>query len=128
MNQAKEKTMEKVAADMKLDQFTSTDRVFRTTYKIGKSARPYSDLPIDVDLQVLNGVDMARTLHSDKSCASICCHIAEQIWTIVVDNILESGSKLSILVDESITISKTSVLIIYLRASLVNADEPIKIF
>lgn len=33
-------------------------RVFRTAYKIGKHGRPFTDMPVDVRLQELNGVNM----------------------------------------------------------------------
>ena len=67
--------------------FLSTDRVFRTVYKIVKSARPFTDLPTDIDLQVLNGLDMGRTLHSDHSCATISQHIANEMRKRVVGKV-----------------------------------------
>ncbi|XP_027145225.1 E3 SUMO-protein ligase KIAA1586-like [Larimichthys crocea] len=123
MEKAKEKRMETLTSDMQRDHFLSTDRVFRTVYKIVKSGRPFTDLPIDIDLQVLNGLDMGRTLHSDHSCATISQHIANQMRERVVGKVLQSGTKFSILIDESTTESKKSVLIIYVRASLGMSEE-----
>lgn len=110
---AKERTMETLIAEMMRDQFLTTDRVFRTVYKFSKSGRPYTDLETDIDIQVLNGLDMGRTLHSEKSSANISQHIAAEMRKQVIASILESNSKISILVDESTTISKKSVLIMY---------------
>ena len=74
--------------------------------KIVKSARPFTDLPTDIDLQVLNGLDMGRTLHLDHSCAEISQHIASEMRKKVVGKVLQSGTKSSVLIDESTTDSK----------------------
>ena len=71
VERAKEKTVETLTAEMMRDQFLTTDWVFRTVYKIAKSRQPYTDLETDTGIQVLNGLDMGRTLHSEKSCANI---------------------------------------------------------
>ncbi len=104
---------------MMREHFLTTDRAFRTVYKIVKSGRPFTDLPTDIDLQVLNGIDMGRTLHADKSCAKISQHIACEMRKTVVARVLES---------ESTTISKKFVLIIYIRASLDGNEEPLTFF
>ncbi len=64
---------------------------------------------------------MGRTLHSDKSCAKICQHSLrnEKEWW---QGSLRVKLKLLILIDESTTISKKSVLIIYITASLDGND------
>lgn len=71
-----------------------------------KSARPFTDLPTDIDLQVMNGLDMGRTLHSHNSCAEISQHIASEIRKKVVGKVVQSRTKCSVLIDESITASK----------------------
>ncbi|XP_034004054.1 E3 SUMO-protein ligase KIAA1586-like [Trematomus bernacchii] len=128
METAKEKRMETLTSDMQRDHFLTTDRVFRTVYKIVKSARPFTDLPTDIDLQVMNGLDMGRTLHSDYSCATISRHIGSEMRKRVVGKVLQSGTKCSVLIDESTTDSKKSVLIIYIRASLGMSEEPLTFF
>ena len=75
MEKTKENKLETLTSDMQRDHFLTTDRVFRTVYKIVKSGGPFTDLPTDINLQVLNGLDR-RTLHSDHSCATISQHIA----------------------------------------------------
>ena len=128
MEKAKEKTLETLTSEMQRDHFLTTDRVFRTVYKIVKSGRPFTDLPSDIDLQVLNGLDMGRTLHSDHSCATISQHIANEMRKRVVGKVLQSGAKLSVMIDEATTDSKKSVLIIYIRASLGMSEEPLTFF
>jgi hypothetical protein len=46
----------------------TTIRVFRTVYKVAKQNRPFTDLPLDIELQELNGLNMGRVLHSNFSC------------------------------------------------------------
>lgn len=61
-------------------------RVFRTAYKIGKHGRPFTDMPIDVRLQELNGVNMGRVLHSNDTCAEIIDHISTEMKKKVADD------------------------------------------
>src|SRR6218665_1043740 len=44
-------------------------RVFRSVFNIVKSQRPFTDLPQQIDLQVLNEICMGLILLSDKTCA-----------------------------------------------------------
>ena len=44
---AAEKTVETLTAEVMRDQFLTTDRVFRTVYKIAKSGKPYTVLETD---------------------------------------------------------------------------------
>lgn len=46
----------------------------------------------------------------------------------MVARVLESGTKFSILIDESTTISNTSVLIIYIKPNLDENEEPLRLF
>lgn len=60
-------------------QFSTTEKIFRTVYKIVKHQRPFVDLPVDVDLQILNGISMGNILHSDKTCSEIAIHISSEM-------------------------------------------------
>ncbi len=87
LQKAQDKTLEMLTTEMMRDHFLTTNRVFCTVYKTVKSGRPFTDLPTDIDLQVLNGIDMGRTLHSDKPCVKIRPHIAcEMRKTVVAKN------------------------------------------
>lgn len=76
---AAKKTMEAMIAE-RTDQFLTTDRVFRSVYTIVKytQCRPYTDLETEIDREVLNGLDMGRTVHSENSCANVSQHIASR--------------------------------------------------
>lgn len=45
----------------------------------------------------------------------------------IVKNIIESGSKLAVLIDESTTLSSATSMIVYIKTSISN-EEPIFIF
>uniref|UniRef100_A0A3P9DT09 HAT C-terminal dimerisation domain-containing protein n=1 Tax=Maylandia zebra TaxID=106582 RepID=A0A3P9DT09_9CICH len=120
---ATQNTMQKHIEDMRKADYASTCNVFRTAYKIGKHGRPFTDMPIDVQLQVLNGVKMGRVLHSNNSCANILDHIAAEMKKKVVNDIVMNERKLCVLIDESTTISGKSVLVVCLR-SAISSENP----
>uniref|UniRef100_A0A3P9BKF5 HAT C-terminal dimerisation domain-containing protein n=1 Tax=Maylandia zebra TaxID=106582 RepID=A0A3P9BKF5_9CICH len=124
---ATQNTMQKHTEDMRKADYASTCNVFRTAYKIGKHGRPFTDMPIDVQLQVLNGVKMGRVLHSNNSCANILDHIAAEMKKKVVNDIVMNERKLCVLIDESTTISGKSVLVVCLR-SAISSENPDTIF
>ena len=93
-------------------QFETTKKIFCTAYFIAKNQRPYVDMPKLVDLQVLNGISMGKVLQTDKSCASIIDHIANEMRIKICNDIIENNRKLCIIVDESTTLSKKTMLII----------------
>ncbi len=105
------------------NRFTTTNNLFRVAYKIGKMGRPFMDLPVECDVQKLNGVDIGTTLQSDKSCQAVVEHIGIEMRSKVCNLILNGNStKLSIIIDESTSISKASVLIIYIKVCLPNGE------
>jgi len=104
-------------------QFETTEKIFRTAYFIAKNQRPYVDMPKLVDLQVLNGISMGRVLQSDKSCATIIDHIANEMRIKMCKDIIENNRKLCIIVDESTTLSKKTMLVICLRCAIGDAFE-----
>uniref|UniRef100_A0A3P9DGL4 HAT C-terminal dimerisation domain-containing protein n=1 Tax=Maylandia zebra TaxID=106582 RepID=A0A3P9DGL4_9CICH len=124
---ATQNTMQKHIEDMRKADYASTCNVFRTAYKIGKHGRPFTDMPIDVQLQVLNGVKMGRVLHSNNACANILDHIAAEMKKKVVNDIVMNERKLCVLIDESTTISGKSVLVVCLR-SAISSENPDTIF
>lgn len=66
----------------------------------------------------MNGVLFGQTLHSKYSSTSIIDHIATKMRNKIVQNIIETNSKISILIDESTTNSSSSGMIIHLKASI----------
>ena len=77
--QTAKKQIDTKIENMHQTHFLTTETVFRTVYNIAKSQRPFTDLPQQIDLQVLNGISMGRILHSDKTCADIAIHIASEM-------------------------------------------------
>lgn len=54
---------------MMREHFLTTDS-FPPSGKNVKSVRPFIDLPTDIDLQVLNGIDMGRSLLKERFVSS----------------------------------------------------------
>ncbi|XP_069486321.1 E3 SUMO-protein ligase KIAA1586-like [Ambystoma mexicanum] len=121
-------TIHQLNSQMQVKLYEETCRVFRSAYKIGKHERPFTDLPLDVDVQRMNGLDLGRVLHSDHSCAEIIEHIASTMRAKLVHHILQNESKLSVLIDESTTFSKLTTLIICIRACIEKEDPPLTFF
>lgn len=96
----------------------TTARCFRTAYKTVKCARPLADYPNDILLQELNGCDMGRILHSNVIGKDIISHISSQMRKKVVKACLNSGNPISVLLDESTSLSKKSCLIVYVRCAV----------
>ena len=95
---------------------------------MAKKNRPFTDHPKIIDLQVANGLDMGRVLHSNVIATDIIDYIATEMRIKLVNYIKEVKPKISVLIDESTTVSNLSTLIIYLRGLFDNAEEPITIF
>lgn len=109
---------------MNSKMFDTTKRVFRTSYFIAKKDRPLNDHQELIDLQIQNGIDMGIGLHSRFSATTIIDHIANEMRSMVCTAIRESKGKLSILIDESTTVSDISTLIVYLKAQLEISGKP----
>jgi hypothetical protein len=68
-------------------------------------SRPFDDHSKLVELQKCNGVHLGSILHSRYSCTSIVSHIACKMKEVVIKKIIDSESKISVLIDESTTVS-----------------------
>ncbi|XP_055497234.1 E3 SUMO-protein ligase KIAA1586-like [Leucoraja erinacea] len=95
-----------------------TNAVFRTAYYLAKMNRPFSDHDDLIELQEKNGVTMGTSLHSRFSSTTIVEHIAKKMQTKIVDSIVSSSSKLSVLIDEATSLSHKSATIVNVKASL----------
>jgi hypothetical protein len=96
----------------------SNECVFLTAYYIAKYNRPFDDHSKLVELQKCNGVHLGSILHSRYSCTSIVSQIACKMREIVVKIIYDSEFKISVLMDESTTISSKSCMTIFIKASI----------
>ena len=70
--QANKEIIENSIAFLKKSHLSATENLFQIAYKIAKTVVPITDLPADCDIHILNGVDIGRTLQSDKSCHKVC--------------------------------------------------------
>ncbi|XP_022176912.1 E3 SUMO-protein ligase KIAA1586-like [Myzus persicae] len=130
LNISREKTHSKLSTSFETStskHYQSTIKIFRTVYFIAKNNRPFDDHSDLVELQQMNGVLLGQTLHSRYSSTSIIDHIATKMRNKIIQNIIETNSKISILIDESTTNSSSSGMIIYLKASI-SYDSPVFIF
>ncbi|XP_030053657.1 E3 SUMO-protein ligase KIAA1586 [Microcaecilia unicolor] len=116
-------------ADGKLHQAEEEEaicRIFRTAYMIGKTDCAFARMPILVDLQRTNGINMGRMLQSEQSCADICDFIGAEMKKRVVKYIIEKDIQFGVVVDESANISHQMVLLVCLRAAFF--ETPTTIF
>src|SRR6218665_1895938 len=63
---------------------------------------------------------MGRILHSDKTCADIAIHIASEMKKAICREIISSKKKISVLIDESTTLSKKTTLVVAIRTFFAN--------
>lgn len=108
---------------VKTEEVRKTEIVFRTAYFLAKKNRPFTDHPALIDLQTLNGLDCGIILHSRYSATEINDCIATEMKRKIIDNLVLSESKLSVIIDESTTLSNKSVLIIYLKTCVAQNNE-----
>lgn len=109
-------------------QLDSTKAVFRSAYFIAQNDRPYSDHFGLVELQKLNGVDVGIGLHSRYSAVEIIDHISKEMKTRILNQVKDISGKISIIIDESTSISSKSVLIVYLKCEISKDKPPCTLF
>uniref|UniRef100_A0A3P8SJE1 Uncharacterized protein n=1 Tax=Amphiprion percula TaxID=161767 RepID=A0A3P8SJE1_AMPPE len=105
--------------------FETTARVFRTAYYVAKSNKPFTDFESLTDLQEANSMNLGRVLHSKTVCVDIVDHVASQMKNEILKKFIKNKSKITILADESTTVGNKSTLIVFLKASVDGAMEPI---
>ena len=122
----KKKNLEKTVEDMDIQVSKCNVHVFRTAYYVAKNNRPFSDIESVIELQKINGVNMGVILHSRNTAVNIINLISDIMRRRIVDHIINGGKKIAILIDESTTISKKTVLVVYLHVCI--RDEPEFVF
>jgi hypothetical protein len=95
-----------------------------------KKNQSFNHFEDEINLQELNGVDMGRILRSTNDSINIVNHIGDGMRNMWLKKIVDSKSKISLISDESTTLSKKSTLIMFARAFLqeFNLTEPINLF
>ena len=93
----------------------STCNVFICAYNLAKLNRPYSDMIHSVTMASRCGADMGLCLHSRMSATDIISVISNEMKKSLCKNIIDRSQKVSIMVDESTSVSNKSVLALYVR-------------
>ena len=109
-NTAKDDTLVKVIDRLNESEIDLTSKIFRTAYFVAKKCRPFSDHLELLELQELNGAEISHGLRSRFSAANICYHIAVEMKQKLCTEMLEGNGKISVLIDESTTLSKKYLL------------------
>lgn len=104
----------------------TTEVCFNTAYKMAKCGRPFVDYRDDCILQAKNGLDTGRILHSNAAARNIMIHISVEMRKELISSVLKSNHKISVMLDESTTLSTKAALIIYIR-TIIN-ESPITFF
>jgi hypothetical protein len=128
LNEAKKDTMKKAVASMHQEQQIVTERIFRTAYKQAKLNRPFFEFETEIDVQIMNGLDMGRILHSNVACSNIVHHISDEIKSDLINGLIKSDSKFSLLLDEATSVSNKNALVVYIRTVLKGMQNPMTVF
>jgi len=126
----KEKESEKIVKNFEAKLHknnVSTEYIFRTAYYIAKYNRPFDDHFKLIELQKANGISLGSILHSRYSATTIIDHISTKMREQLVKNIIDCSAKLSVLIDESTTLSSKTSMVVYIKSAISN-DDPIFMF
>lgn len=127
-SEAANKTLEKVLLNTLSRNKDVTAKVFRTAYKVAKKNQSFNNFEDEINLQELNGLDMGCILHSTNACINIVNHIADEMRKTLISNILNSKNKISLIIDESTTMSNKTTLIVIVRVVLPELSAPVNLF
>lgn len=107
-----------------------TAKIFRTAYKVAKENQSFHNFESEIDLQELNGIEMGRILHSTNACINVVNHISCEMRKKLAKEIVRSDNKISLIIDESTTLSQKSTLIVYIRVCLADSgmNSPVNVF
>lgn len=117
----KKKLIESISDSVNLAHCESTNGVFRTAYCIAQNVIPFSDHfgPSLLDLQKLNSVNIGVSLHSQISAINLIEHVLRVMKVRFLKQFKNVCKKISVLIDESTSLSSKSALIIYLKCKLI---------
>ncbi|XP_064421760.1 E3 SUMO-protein ligase KIAA1586-like [Latimeria chalumnae] len=121
---ANKDTFGKICDNLNASHLKATCAVFRSAYYLAQNDRPYSDHFGLLELQNENGVDMGIGLHSRYSAAEIIDHIATEMRKKICQHIKVIKGKISILIDESTSLSSKTALVVYLKCESDKKDDP----
>ena len=96
---------------------TSTGKLFKVAYYIALNNKAYADFPKLIHLLTELEVNVGNSLHDRRTCQRMVDIIANTKRKSLVNFINFSPSKITLIVDESTTISNLSCLIIYIKTT-----------
>ena len=114
-----------IAINAKATEETASS--FRSAYMVAKERLAFQKLSPLMKLQELNGAKVGSVHKSDKSCAEIIGHIAQEMRKKFVSNLKETNSKFSLTIDES-TVHGRAYVIIYLRCDVTGNGDVDNVF
>lgn len=104
-----------------------TANIFRCAYMLAKLNRPYTDMPHYVSLCRFNGANMGIGLQSRMSATEIVSVISKEMLSRLLRCILTNKQKISLIIDESTSIAKKSILAMYIRTAF-PLEEQFKVY
>jgi hypothetical protein len=87
-------------------------KVVRRAYKVARKNQSFNNFEDEIIVQELKGVDVGRILHSANACIDIN-HTGNEMRNTLVTKMINSKNKISLIIDESTTLSQKSTLIVY---------------
>ena len=120
--------MQDTIAKLSLIEIDLTMKILRTAYYIAKNIISYTDHPDLIELQTLNGNNLGIGLRSRFCATNLIGHIAHEMRYKICTHIKQIEGKISILLDESTTLSNLSCFLIYLRCETAKDNSPHYLF
>ncbi|XP_070800854.1 E3 SUMO-protein ligase KIAA1586-like [Pituophis catenifer annectens] len=128
VKQAEQEAITKAMDKISERQFGTTSKMFKTVYSLAKACRPISSIEELIELQTENGVDLGVGLHSRSTVVKIVEFIANEIKTQMFSSIIARNLKICLIIDEASTVSCKPVLIVFLKSTIEDSEDPPTIF
>ncbi|KAJ8865554.1 hypothetical protein PR048_033074 [Dryococelus australis] len=105
------------------------EKTAERTYKVAKKNQSFYNFEDEINLRELNGIDVGRILYSTNACINIVNHIGKETRKVLVKQIVDSKSKMSIH-RRVYSVSQKNMLIVYVRALIegINQEEQLNLF
>ena len=118
-----EKRLETSMASATSRLMTTTENCLRSAYFIAYNHRPMPDMQALVQMQTLNGSDLGLTLKSKDYCIAMVECISADMRKKLCRIIIYKKRNISIVTDESTSLSQNTCLILYIEAEVDEFDN-----
>ena len=92
----------------------TTTRLLRTAYSVAKHNRPYVSYGECIELQEANGVHLGTCQHSRFAATGMIECVSAEMRRKLCHEIVERKLKISVMLDESTTVSRKSCMVVFL--------------